>query len=150
MQRENQPNQAVVCPALGSSHGSGDPKVFGASSAADSIVKKVPLLGPWVHPSRFVLVNLPEEGVSNGQVVFSTEAQKRQAIAVYFAHVMWAYHAFPASVVSATSSIEVTQQDEFVCSTDVLHKPIEILVKGSLASGLLVVVGVDADDCDMV
>ena len=43
-----------------------------------------------MHPSCFVLVSLPEEGINDSHVIFRAEGQEQQAIAIHFPHAVWA------------------------------------------------------------
>ena len=68
-----------------------------------------------MHPCRLVASWQTEDCVSDQQFMLCTLLQKGKAIAVAVSYSFSPNRSFPGLVVCAHSSIEVSQEDEFVC-----------------------------------
>ena len=93
-----------------------------------------------MHPIRLVESWQTKDCVSDQQSVLCTLLQKEEAITVALSYSFSPNHSFPCLVVCAHSSIEVSQEDEFVCPGCSRNHRIQIITELSLTSSGLVIV----------
>ena len=70
-----------------------------------------------------------EDCVSDQQFMLCTLLEKEEAIAVALSYSFSPNHSFPGLVVCARSSIEVSQEDEFVCPGCSRNHRIQIIIE---------------------
>ena len=72
-------------------------------------------------PGCFEPVLHLEGGVRDDQVVFCTEGEEPEPVAVHFPHSMLANDMLPYQMFCAHSSIEISQENDFVCCWGFLY-----------------------------
>ena len=118
MRREVQthygPDQALVCPAIGTSHGAGHMDVPDVALVYGDEVSQVPVFRCWMHPGVLELISHPEHGIGDAKVVFCIFAEEKQTIVVGLNHSMFPKYSLPDGMVSSHSCTEVSQDNKLV------------------------------------
>ena len=104
-------DKPAICPALCSSHGSGDKDIHNVMLADNDIINHMPLPTSGVHPGSLVFVCQSEHHVHDEEFTLCTFAQEQKDTAVHLANAVLAKHSLPSTVVTANVGTEVAKQD---------------------------------------
>ena len=118
MRREVQthygPDQALVCPAIGTSHGAGHMDVPDVALVYGDEVSQAPVFRCWMHPGVLELISHPEHGIGDAKVVFCIFPEEKQTIVVGLTHSIFPKYSLPAGMVSSHPCTEVSHDHTLV------------------------------------